>query len=113
MSVPADVVAGVDLADSRGLEDAASFVVDLMERPGSNVRVAEGQLDLLEDLVVDGHPDRFHLQPLSPAPPGTVWAVDGGSCVLADGRSFQVAATRAARVRYRRGVTDLSEAPPL
>jgi hypothetical protein len=113
VSVPADVAAGVDLADSRGLEDAASFVVDLMELPGSNVRVAESQLDLLEDLVVDGHPDRFDLQPLSPAPPGTVWAVDGGSCVLADGRSFQVASTRAARVRFRDGVTDLSEAPPL
>jgi hypothetical protein len=42
-----------------------------------------------------------------------VWAVDGGSSVLADGRSFQVAATRAARVRFRARRTDLIEAPPL
>ncbi|MGH2766382.1 MAG: DNA double-strand break repair nuclease NurA [Actinomycetota bacterium] len=39
--------------------------------------------------------------------------MDGGSCLLADGRSFQVAATRAARVRFRDGATDLVEAPPL
>ncbi|HYH27162.1 MAG TPA: DNA double-strand break repair nuclease NurA, partial [Actinomycetota bacterium] len=45
--------------------------------------------------------------------PGTVWAVDGGSCTLADGRSFQVAAYRAARVRMSDGVTDLVESPPL
>ena len=42
-----------------------------------------------------------------------MWAVDGGSCLLADARSFQVAAYRASRVRFRAGVTDLVEAPPL
>jgi hypothetical protein len=113
VSVPADVVAGADLADSRGLEDAASFVVRLLDRPASEVRVVEGQLELLDDVVFEGHPDGFELAPLSPADPGTVWAVDGGSCVLADGRSFQVAATRAARVRFSAGVTGLVEAPPL
>lgn len=106
-------VAGTDLADSRGLDEAASFVIDLLERPASEVRVAEGQLELLDDVVVEGHPDRFELTPLSPTPPGTVWAVDGGSCTLADGRSFQVGATRAARVRFRDGITDVVEAPPL
>jgi hypothetical protein len=113
VSVPADVVAGTDLADSRGLEDAASFVVGLLDRPASEVRVVEGQLEVLDDVVFEGHPDGFELLPLSPADPGTVWAVDGGSCLLADGRSFQVAATRAARVRFSGGVTDLVEAPPL
>jgi hypothetical protein len=111
--VPAEAVAGVDLADSRGLEDAASFVIDLLDRPASDIRVAEGQLGLLEDVVVKGHPDAFGLEPLSPTEPGTVWAVDGGSCVLADGRSFQVAASRAARVRYRDGATDVLASPPL
>ena len=106
-------VSGTDLADSRGLDEAASFVLELLERPASEVRVSEGQLELGDDVVVEGHPDRFDLVPLSPTPPGTVWAVDGGSCTLADGRSFQVAATRAARVRFRDGVTDLVEAPPL
>jgi hypothetical protein len=105
--------AGTDLADSTGLGDAASFVVDLLERPGSDIRVVEGQLGLGEDLVVPGHPDRFHLTPLSPEEPGTVWAVDGGSCILADGRSFQVAAYRASRVRFAGGVTDRVESPPL
>jgi hypothetical protein len=113
VSVPADVAAGADLADSRGMEDAASFVVTLLDRPASEVRVAEGQLELLDDVVVEGHPDAFELVRLSAAEPGTVWAVDGGSCVLADGRSFQVAATRAARVRFSAGVTDLVDAPPL
>ncbi len=109
----AAAAAGTDLADSRGMVEAAAFVIDLLERPASEVRVAEGQLELDDDVVVEGHPDRFDLVPLSPAPPGTVWAVDGGSCTLADGRSFQVGATRAARVRFRDGVTDLIEAPPL
>jgi hypothetical protein len=105
--------AGADLAESTGVEEAASFVVDLLHRPASEIRVAEGQLDLLEDLVIDGHPDSFALGPLSPVEPGTVWAVDGGSCLLADGRSFQVAAYRASRVRFRDGFTDLVETPPL
>jgi hypothetical protein len=104
---------GADLADERGLDQAAGFVVDLLERPASTVRVAEGQLGLSEDVVFDGHPDAFELIPLAPVPTGTVWAVDGGSCLLADGRSFQVAAYRASRVRFRGGVTDLIESPPL
>src|ERR671918_771827 len=79
-------------------------------RPSAAAAAGTG---LDDDVVVEGHPDRFDLVPLSPAPPGTVWAVDGGSCTLADGRSFQVGATRAARVRFRDGVTDLIEAPPL
>ena len=102
----------LDPAESRGLPEAAGFVVDLLARPGTEIRVAEGQLEL-EDLVVDGHPDAFELAALSPTDPGTVWAVDGGSCRLADARSFQVAATRAARVRFSGGRTDLVETPPL
>jgi hypothetical protein len=110
---PAETFAGTDLADSRGLDEAASFVVDLLDRPASDITILEGQLGLDDDLVVEGHPDAFELTPLSPAEPGTVWAVDGGSCVLADGRSFQVAAFRAARVRFSGGVTALVESPPL
>ena len=108
-----DVAAGTDLADSRGLQDAATFVVDLLERPASDIQISEAQLGLDEEISVEGHPDAFDIVPLSPAPPGTVWAVDGGSCVLADGRSFQVAAYRAARVRFSGGVTDVVESPPL
>jgi hypothetical protein len=113
VSLPAEAVAGTDLADSRGLDEAAGFVLGLLERPASEIRVSEGQLDLMEDVVVRGAPDAFELLPLSPTDPGTVWAVDGGSAVLADGRSFQVAATRAARVRFSEGRTDLVESPPL
>ena len=109
----AGAYAGVDLADSRGLGDAASFVVDLLERPATEIRVLEGQLELDEDVVVPGHPDAFELVPLSPADPGTVWAVDGGSCVVADGRSFQVAAYRASRIRFAGGNTGVVESPPL
>ena len=109
----AQAFAGVDLADSRGLDEAASFVVDLLERPASEIRVLEGQLGLEDDVVVAGHPDAFELTPLSPTEPGTVWAVDGGSCIVADGRSFQVAAYRAARVRFQGDMIDLVETPPL
>lgn len=100
-------------AESIGLDEAAAFVVDLITRPAAEIRVAEGQLGLDEDLVLEGAPDGFDLAPLSPTPPGTVWAIDGGSCLLADGRSFQVAGYRAARVRFRDGGTDLVETPPL
>ncbi|MDP9341735.1 MAG: DNA double-strand break repair nuclease NurA [Actinomycetota bacterium] len=110
---PVRILSAPDLADSMGLDDAATFVVDLLERPGSDIRVAEGQIGLADDLVVAGHPDAFELRTIAPTDPGTVWAVDGGSCLLADGRSFQVAAYRAGRVRLRRGITDLVESPPL
>lgn len=107
-------VEGLGLAEAVGLGEAASFVVELLRSPGGDIRVAEGQLGLGEDVVVDGHPDAFPLSPLAAAgEPGTVWAVDGGSAVVADGRSFQVAAYRAARVRFREGGTDLVESPPL
>src|SRR3990172_5533066 len=95
------------------LDQAAAFVVDLLADPGRDIRVHEGQLGLSDEVVVPGHPDGFALEPLAPVAPGTVWAVDGGSSVVADGRSFQVAAYRAARVRFRDGRTDLVESPPL
>lgn len=104
---------GTAWTETWGLEEAAAFVVDLLERPASDIRVTEGQLGLGEEVVVDGTPEGFELLPLSPTDPGTVWAVDGGSCLVADGRSFQVAGYRAARVRFSGGATDLVEAPPL
>jgi hypothetical protein len=102
-----------DLAESRGLGEAAAFVVELLDSPGSDIRIAEGQLGLSDEVVVPGHPDSFDLHRLDVRDPGTVWAVDGGSCLLADGRSFQVAAYRAARVRFSAGATDVVESPPL
>jgi hypothetical protein len=92
---------------------AAEFVVGLLADPGADIRVHEGQLGLAEEVVVPGHPDAFELRPLEAADPGAVWAVDGGSSVVADGRSFQVVVYRAARVRFRDGHTDLVESPPL
>ena len=103
----------LDLVGRGHLDEAASFVVGLLERPGTEIRVLEGQLDLDEDLVVPGHPDAYELTPVVPAEPGTVWAVDGGSCVVADGRSFQVAAFRAARVRFSGGETTVVDRPQL
>lgn len=110
---PAAELVGRDLVETRGLDEAAAFVVDLLERPATDVTVSEGQLGLDEDLVVDGRPDGFELLPLSPIEAGTVWAIDGGSSVLADGRSFQVVAYRASRVRFRGSATDLVDSPPL
>ena len=43
-------------------------------------------------------------RPLSrSAPPGEVWAVDGGQAMVADARCLQLLVTRAARVRFRDG----------
>jgi hypothetical protein len=103
----------LELVEGVQLDEAAAFVVELVEHPGSGIRVIEGQLELGEDLVVPGHPDDFQLEPLDAIDPGTVWAIDGGSSVVADGRSFQVAAYRAARVRFRGGATDLVDSPSL
>lgn len=106
-------VASLDLVEGGLIDEAASFVVELLERPGSDIHVIEGQLGLDAELVVSGHPDDYELVRLEAAEPGTVWAIDGGSCIVADGRSFQVAAYRAARVRFTHGRTDLVSAPPL
>ena len=103
----------LDLVERDRLDEAASFVVDLLERPGSDIHVLEGQLGLDEALVVPGHPDAFELSPVASIDPGIVWAVDGGSCTVADGRSFQVAAFRAARVRFAGGETVAVERPQL
>jgi hypothetical protein len=106
-------VLSLDLVERDHLDAAASFVVDLLERPASEIRVVEGQLGLDEALVVPGHPDAFELSPVTPVDPGTVWAVDGGSCTVADGRSFQVVAFRAARVRFDEGQTVDVQRPQL
>ena len=107
-------VLSLDLVERDRLDEAASFVVGLLERPGSDIHVLEGQLGLDEALVVPGHPDAFELSPVASIDPGIVWAVDGGSCTVADGRSFQVAAFRAARVRFEDGQTvDIERCPQL
>jgi hypothetical protein len=103
----------LDLVGEGDLDAAASFVLDLIECPAAEIRVLEGQLGLEDDLVVPGHPDDFELVRLAPVDPGTMWAIDGGSTVVADGRSFQVAAYRVGRVRFAAGVTDVVESPPL
>ena len=96
----------LDLVEAEQLDRAAAFVVDLIERPATDIHVLEGQVGLDEALVVVGHPDAYELAPVEPVDPGTVWAVDGGSCTVADGRSFQVAGYRAARVRFAGDVTE-------
>ena len=108
-----ETLVGADRVRGGQLEDAAAFVVDLLLEPGNDIRVVNGQLELGEDVVVAGHPDAFEIKPVSVIDPGVVWAIDGGSCVIADGRSFQVAAFRVARVRFAAGVTDLVESPAL
>ncbi|MDP9299845.1 MAG: DNA double-strand break repair nuclease NurA [Actinomycetota bacterium] len=104
---------GADSVRSGQLDDAAAFVVELLERPGGDIRVVGGQLELGDDVVVPGHPDAFGLEEVAARDPGVVWAIDGGSCTVADGRAFQVAAFRVARVRFTSGRTDLVESPPL
>ena len=103
----------LDLVGDGDLDAAATFVLELLEHPAAEIRVLEGQLGLDEDVVVPGHPDDFALEPLAAVDPGTIWAIDGGSTVVADGRSFQVAAYRVARVRFAGGRTELIESRPL
>jgi hypothetical protein len=106
-------VVSLELYERGQLDDAAGFVVDLLERPGGDVRVLEAQLGLDQALVVEGHPDAYELVSIEPVDPGVVWAIDGGSCVVADGRSFQVVGHRAARVRFEDGATATVERPSL
>jgi hypothetical protein len=110
---PPEELVGADRVVGGHLDAAASYVVGLLHDPGEEIRVLDGQLELDGELVVPGHPDGFDLEPIEPLDPGTVWAVDGGSCVVADARSFQVAAVRAARVRFAGRGTELVESPPL
>jgi hypothetical protein len=110
---PLEDLIGADRVGAGQLERAASFVVGLLDDPATEIRVAGGQLELGEDLVVPGHPDAFELVELGLRDPGTVWAIDGGSCVIADARSFSVGAYRVARVRFADGVTELVESPAL
>ena len=109
----AEAPPGLEPVRTDELEQAAAFVVGLVERPGTEIRLLEGQMGLDQAVVVPGDPWAFALDPIGVADPGTIWAVDGGSAVLADGRSFQVAAYRAARIRFADGGTDLVSAPPL
>jgi hypothetical protein len=108
-----DDLVGADRVVSGHLDDAAGYVARLLRDPGDEIRVAGGQLELGEDLVVPGHPDGFALTAIEPLDAGRVWAIDGGSCVVADGRAFQVAASRVARVRFVGGATELVESPAL
>jgi hypothetical protein len=108
-----DELVGADRVRGGQLGDAAASVVRLLEDPSDQIRVAGGQLELDADLVVAGRPDGFEIDPVTPAEAGTVWAIDGGSCQVADGRSFGVVAYRVARVRFSGGRTDLVESPPL
>jgi hypothetical protein len=108
-----DELIGADRVRAGDIDGAAAFVAELLERPGLDIRVAEGQLELGEDLVVPGHPDDFSLDAVAALDPGVVWAIDGGSCLVADARSFSVAAHRVARVRFAGGKTELVEAPAL
>jgi hypothetical protein len=104
---------GADRVAGGRLDAAAAYVVELLSDPGGEIRVIGGQLELGDDVVVPGHPDDFELRIVTARDPGRVWAVDGGSCLVADGRAFQVAAFRAARVRFEHGQTRLVEAPAL
>jgi hypothetical protein len=110
---PLDELIGADRVRQGQLDDAAGFVVSLLDRPGTEIRVAEGQLGMDEDLIVPGHPDAFPIHATVALDPGVVWAIDGGSCMVADGRSFSVAAHRVARVRFAGGATQLVESPAL
>lgn len=112
-AAPLEDLIGADRVGAGQLERAAAFVVGLLNDPAAEIRVAGAQLELSEDLVVPGHPDGFELAALDRREPGTVWAVDGGSCLVADARSFSVAAYRVARVRFAEGVTELVESPAL
>ncbi len=109
----ADRLVGADRVRGDQLNQAAVFVVDLLRDPGGDIRIVHGQLELGEDVVVSGHPDAFGIDPVPVEDPGVVWAVDGGSCLVADARSFQVAAFRVARVRFAGGATDVVESPAL
>jgi len=71
-------VLSLDLVEGPQLDQAAAFVVGLLEHPGSDIRVIEGQLEPDEAIVVPDHPNDFQLVPVTTARPGTVWAIEVG-----------------------------------
>lgn len=76
------------------LETAASRLAALLGGQASSLS-APGDPDLAFEPVVE-------VRPLvrAAAPPGDVWAVDGGQALVADARCLQLYVTRAATVRY-------------
>lgn len=110
---PPDELVGTDRVRAGDLDDAASFVTRLLREPASEIRVTEGQLEFPDELVVAARLGEFAFAPLEPVAPGRVWAIDGGSCIVADGRTFQVAGFRVGRVRFNRGATEMVESAPV
>src|SRR5436305_3957530 len=88
---------------SSSLESAVERLAALLTGGGAALADPAGDRLELESEIV--------LRPLvrAPAPPGDVWAVDGGQAIVADARCLQLVVARAARVRFRGGACDLED----
>lgn len=89
------------------LETAAHRLAHLLGGRGgalADPSVADTSLAVLEFV------DEIVLRPLHRlAPPGDVWAVDGGQATVADARCVRVLVTRVGRARFRDGTCVLEE----
>jgi hypothetical protein len=86
------------------IDHTASRLAAILGGAGGPLGDAVNHSDLVFETAV-------HVRPLARAgaPPPDVWAVDGGQALVADARCLQVVVTRAARVRWRGGVSVLEE----
>jgi hypothetical protein len=84
------------------IDETARRVATLLSAPSGGMSDPSGsQLDFLAPSA----PERL----TRGGPPADCWAVDGGQALVADARCLQVAATRASRVRWRQGRSELEE----
>jgi hypothetical protein len=84
------------------IDDTAARLASLLTYAGGVLADPERH-----DLVFE---ERIVLHSLVRAPaPSDVWAVDGGQAVVADARCLQLVVTRAARARWRDGVSVLED----
>jgi hypothetical protein len=84
------------------MDDAAARLAALLTTGGSGLRDPSGCGLVFENSL-------SILELARTAPPPDLWAVDGGQALVADAKCLQVYVTRAARVRWRSGRTELED----
>ena len=93
---------------------AAARVKAYLDAPAETVREADAEAAETQR-ELESRLENFSFERLRVPTPAeaAVWAVDGGSLLLEEAKTFQVVAYRAGRVRFVCGATDVEEIEPL